>query len=516
MKLLVGHLYPEYLNIYADRGNIAVLGRGARPRGHRARACGRSASATRCRRPSTSSTSAAARIASRRSSRPISPAKAGALARGGRRRRGVPRRLRRLPAARPLLPRPERRRAPGRRASAAAHGRRRAAHDRRRPARLRLGRRDARRVREPRAAARSSTRAPSRSAASCRASATTAARARGLPGRAALYGTYLHGPLLPRNPWFADRVLAEALAPAPAGRSSSSRSPTSSSGARTRSPRRGRGSAAAARTAWVDELLVEPDHVPARVDGRRRRRGRTRRRPARGARRDPRGRRRCAPRFARTARRPTPRSVAGLPDPERAEVDGRIARPPALEEALDRRVEDDLLAARRARTAGGRARRRPATRRPRATGRERSAAKMMCTTWRSPGVQSGAIDSATAIGPSKRDVVPEPELLAQLAAQRLRRASRRPPRRRRAAASTPCRASPAGRAARAPASAGAPTRGSAARHRQCRDEPKPRTPRSDSGSSSTSTSSTCGIGEDDELRDPHARLDRRTARAGRC
>jgi len=28
-------------------------------------------------------------------------------------------------------------------------------------------------------------------------------------GRA--YGTYLHGPLLPRNPWFADRLLAEAL-----------------------------------------------------------------------------------------------------------------------------------------------------------------------------------------------------------------------------------------------------------------------------------------------------------------
>ncbi len=28
-------------------------------------------------------------------------------------------------------------------------------------------------------------------------------------GRA--YGTYLHGPLLPRNPWFADRLLAESL-----------------------------------------------------------------------------------------------------------------------------------------------------------------------------------------------------------------------------------------------------------------------------------------------------------------
>ena len=27
-----------------------------------------------------------------------------------------------------------------------------------------------------------------------------------------VYGTYLHGPLLPRNPWFADRVLEEALA----------------------------------------------------------------------------------------------------------------------------------------------------------------------------------------------------------------------------------------------------------------------------------------------------------------
>jgi CobQ-like glutamine amidotransferase family enzyme len=26
------------------------------------------------------------------------------------------------------------------------------------------------------------------------------------------YGTYLHGPLLPRNPWFADRLLSEALA----------------------------------------------------------------------------------------------------------------------------------------------------------------------------------------------------------------------------------------------------------------------------------------------------------------
>ena len=34
MRIRVGHLYPEYLNIYADRGNIAVLERRAHLRGH--------------------------------------------------------------------------------------------------------------------------------------------------------------------------------------------------------------------------------------------------------------------------------------------------------------------------------------------------------------------------------------------------------------------------------------------------------------------------------------------------
>ena len=34
MKIRVGHLYPDYLNIYADRGNIAVLATRARARGH--------------------------------------------------------------------------------------------------------------------------------------------------------------------------------------------------------------------------------------------------------------------------------------------------------------------------------------------------------------------------------------------------------------------------------------------------------------------------------------------------
>jgi len=34
VKIRVGHLYPDYLNIYADRGNIAVLAERARLRGH--------------------------------------------------------------------------------------------------------------------------------------------------------------------------------------------------------------------------------------------------------------------------------------------------------------------------------------------------------------------------------------------------------------------------------------------------------------------------------------------------
>jgi len=34
VKIRVGHLYPDYLNIYADRGNIAVLQVRARARGH--------------------------------------------------------------------------------------------------------------------------------------------------------------------------------------------------------------------------------------------------------------------------------------------------------------------------------------------------------------------------------------------------------------------------------------------------------------------------------------------------
>jgi CobQ-like glutamine amidotransferase family enzyme len=34
MRIVVGHLFPDYLNIYADRGNMAVLAQRAAWRGH--------------------------------------------------------------------------------------------------------------------------------------------------------------------------------------------------------------------------------------------------------------------------------------------------------------------------------------------------------------------------------------------------------------------------------------------------------------------------------------------------
>ena len=130
------------------------------------------------------------------------------------RRRGAARGLRRLPAARPLLPRPAGDELPGVGALPAAHGRRRAADDRRRPARVRLEPGGDRRSPGSRTtpAGRCSTRAPSRSAGSSPASATTASAATRAAASARAIGTYLHGPLLPRNPWLADWLLAQALA----------------------------------------------------------------------------------------------------------------------------------------------------------------------------------------------------------------------------------------------------------------------------------------------------------------
>ena len=103
VRIRVGHLYPDYLNIYADRGNIAVLDARAGARGHEL-----DVTAIGMRDPvppgSTSSTWVAARIANRHSSRATSPRRRSRS--GGRSRTTrLPRGLRRLSASRPLLPR---------------------------------------------------------------------------------------------------------------------------------------------------------------------------------------------------------------------------------------------------------------------------------------------------------------------------------------------------------------------------------------------------------------------------
>ncbi len=74
VRIRVAHLYPDYLNIYADRGNIAVFERRAALRGHSLEVTAVAPGDRSRRRRSTSSTSAAARIVSRRSSLPTSNA----------------------------------------------------------------------------------------------------------------------------------------------------------------------------------------------------------------------------------------------------------------------------------------------------------------------------------------------------------------------------------------------------------------------------------------------------------
>ena len=139
VRIRVGHLYPDYLNIYADRGNIAVLARRAALRGHEL-----DVTADRPRRARSSPASAdllyvgggqdreqalvAPDLAAQGAGDPRPPSTAGAallavcggyqlLGRGYRGRDGL------VHARRRPLP--------------ARDGRRRAAHDRRRAARLR-------------------------------------------------------------------------------------------------------------------------------------------------------------------------------------------------------------------------------------------------------------------------------------------------------------------------------------------------------------------------------------------
>ena len=213
MKIRVGHLYPDYLNIYADRGNIAVLARRAAWRGHELEV--EAVSIGDALRPGAHDLLYVGGGQDREQALVAVDlaAKGRAAARGGRRRRRGARRLRRLPAARPLLPRPRRRRAARDRALPA---RTTVAGERRMIGDVLLdcdwagrtlagfenhaGRTTLDEGAEPLGRVVSRLRQRRRDPAS-RAAASDRA-----------IGTYLHGPLLPRNPWLADWLLAQALA----------------------------------------------------------------------------------------------------------------------------------------------------------------------------------------------------------------------------------------------------------------------------------------------------------------
>ena len=209
-RLRVCALYPDLMNIYADRGNLSLLRKRCEWRGigfeltgiglERAARPRRGGPLLHRRRPGP-------RPGAVR--RGHGDAQARRAARGGGARRRDLRRLRRLPAARPLL-RAGRREAPGRRPRRPPH------RPRGRPAADRQRRdRDRRRQSSP----ASRTTAAGRYLGAGEQPLGRVLRGHGNDGRSGfegvrkdnVIGTYLHGPLLPKNAWFADFLTATAL-----------------------------------------------------------------------------------------------------------------------------------------------------------------------------------------------------------------------------------------------------------------------------------------------------------------
>ena len=214
MIVRVGHLYPEYLNIYADRGNIAVFERRAAARGHELRVdaltrrrpsrSGGVRPPVRRRRPGSGAGDDRTRP---RGPRRIHPG-------GDRPGRGAARRVRRIPAPRSRVPGPGRILAPRRCALPARDGGRRDPHDRRRPAREHA-RRGARA--DDRGFENHAGRTLLDDGAPTLGRVVAGYGNDGTSGHEGCrvgnaVGTYLHGPLLPRNPWLADLILSWALA----------------------------------------------------------------------------------------------------------------------------------------------------------------------------------------------------------------------------------------------------------------------------------------------------------------
>ena len=215
VRIRVAHLYPEYLNIYADRGNIAVLARRAELRGHELAVQGIGmgepfdpeavdllyVGGGQDREQALVAADLAGRGEAIRSALEAGAALLAVcggyqlLGRGYRDRSGAV-----LPGA-GIFP------------LETVAGERRMIGDVLLECELVPGeRRTAGRLREPCGSHAPRSRARRRSAAWSPASGTTAQSGfEGCRVGRAL-GTYLHGPLLPRNPWLADWLLAQALA----------------------------------------------------------------------------------------------------------------------------------------------------------------------------------------------------------------------------------------------------------------------------------------------------------------
>ncbi len=280
-ELRVLWLYPDHMNIYADRGNIAVLERRCALARHRVRARdGRARRRRSTRTRTTSSTSAAARTATRRWSRATSSRPSARRSRrrstrgaamlavcGGYQLLGHSYELpdgESLPGPRPRRP------AHGARAGPAADRQRR---DRGRPRRRRRSASPASRTT---AAAPTSAPASSRSGGSCPGFGNNGKDGCEGVRRGRLIGTYLHGPLLPKNAWLADVLIGWALEARYGQVPRSPRSTTRSSAARTKAPcgRPGasNGRVAAMATATVEKLAGgRPDARPTASSDRDRR-----------------------------------------------------------------------------------------------------------------------------------------------------------------------------------------------------------------------------------------------------
>ena len=209
--LVIGHLYPDYLNIYADRGNIAVFRQRCAWRGigFEVREC----------EPGDALPAGRPLLPGRRAgSRPDAGGRGSAgegrrSARGRRRRRVGAGGVRRLPAAGAPLPRPPRRRHAGYRARRPRDRGRRRSHDRERHARVRPGRGVTQTLVGFENHAGRTHLGPGLKPLG------RVVRGRGNNGEdgqegvrdGRVIGTYVHGPLLPKNPWLADLIIAEAL-----------------------------------------------------------------------------------------------------------------------------------------------------------------------------------------------------------------------------------------------------------------------------------------------------------------